>query len=276
MSELLIHNFELTPVEKFTVKVDNRAFLYGDGVFETIIYANGILRFWNDHWERLQQGIDTLGMRCTSDFNAQYLQTSIIKLIEANTLTTARVKISVWRKPGGLYTPETSEIDFIITASATSVPAITVKNKAGFVHDLSLSYSHISSLKTLSALPYVYAGNYRKQNKLDEVILFGENLQLAEAGAANIFLFHGTEVLTPTLESGCIAGIMRRQLLHILPHHGYVVTARVVSKEDLQHADHVITCNVAGISFLKSIEQFNFETENATLCHILKDTLHLV
>lgn len=276
MSELLIHNFEFIEKDKFTITADNRAFLYGDGLFETIIYAQGLLRFFDDHWQRLTQGIHTLGMSLPGNFTSDKLQALIIELIGSNKLTTARIKIQVWRKPGGLYTPDSDAIDFMITAAATSAPAINVKNKAGFVHDLSLSYSHISSLKTLSALPYVYAAHYRKQQKLDEVIILGENLQLAEAGAANIFLFHGTEVLTPTLESGCIAGIMRKNLLHILPHHGYVVTSRVVSKEDLRHASHVITCNVAGVSFLKSIEQFNFETENPTLYHVLRDTLGLV
>ena len=59
MSELLVHNFVFIPVDKFYVKADNRAFLYGDGLFETIIFDNGSLRFFEDHWERLTKGIQT-------------------------------------------------------------------------------------------------------------------------------------------------------------------------------------------------------------------------
>lgn len=45
-----------------TVPTDDRGLLYGDGLFETLVWRDGRLRFFDLHWQRLAQGCDALGL----------------------------------------------------------------------------------------------------------------------------------------------------------------------------------------------------------------------
>jgi len=78
----------------------------------------------------------------------------------------------------------------------------------------------VSAFKTLNALPYVLAGNYRKQLGVDEVILLDTHGHLAECVASNLFWLKDGMLYTPSLNTGCIGGIIRQQFFR----SGYPLT----------------------------------------------------
>ena len=52
---------------------------------------------------------------------------------------------------------------------------------------------------------------YAKENDYQNCILINEKKELVEALNANIFLIKGNEILTPSLDSGCINGIIQKK-----------------------------------------------------------------
>ena len=121
----------------------NRAFKYGDSLFETI-HANGTrLQFFEDHFIRLQKGMNTLKMIANSDFNPITIEKEIIRLLNKNKLYQgARIRLSIFRKDGGFYTPINNQIDYLIEATALELDCYKLNQKGlriGLFADISKS-----------------------------------------------------------------------------------------------------------------------------------------
>ncbi|GAB3717473.1 aminotransferase class IV [Spirosoma flavus] len=255
----LVYNSDVLYENDFSLSINDRAFQYGDGLFETIRYEQGTVWFWPDHFDRLTAGMAALGLQAPDHFTADILHQRITELVVANNLTNvvARIKIQVWRQAGGLYTPTTPKANVLITARSGHSFAITTKRHVAVYDTFRLSTSPVSAFKTLNALPYVLAGVYKEQNKLDDVILLDTNGNLAECLASNLFWYANHTLFSPSLQTGCINGIVRRQLLRSAPTLGISLIEGLYQPDVLTHADVVFCTNVMGIQWLRSINGLN-------------------
>ena len=236
----------------------NRAFSYGDGVFETMIIRRGTCALLSYHYKRLIQGLEVLEI--FPSFNENELEGFIWELsTKFKNSQVLRMRLQVWRKEGGLYTPEKKEGEFLLTASPQQKPD-WVKEKAAFSKTVQLSYSTYSSLKTLSALPYVLVGMERKQKELDEILLTDTKGNVAEAGSSNLFWLKDGIWHTPHLQAGCIAGVMRAYLLDQLAKNQIPVQEVLLPKEKLMEAEALVACNVTGIYTIKTLDYHTFDS----------------
>ncbi|GAB4023746.1 aminotransferase class IV [Spirosoma koreense] len=249
----LVYNSDVLAESAFQLSLTDRAFQYGDGLFETIRYENGQIWFWPDHFARLSAGMKALQLNPLHEFSAEALHQRILQLLSANELTNrpARIKIQIWRQPGGLYTPVQNEANLLISARPGAVFSISEKSSAGLYEAFRLSFSPVSRFKTLNALPYILAGLYKQQQHLDEVILLDTGGHLAECLASNLFWWSGQTLYTPSLHTGCIDGILRQQLLRVAPKLGIEIVQGLYSPEVLLQAEAVFCANVMGIQWLR-------------------------
>jgi branched-chain amino acid aminotransferase/4-amino-4-deoxychorismate lyase len=274
MSTKLIHNFSVIEGLLPNDFWQNRAFQYGDGLFETIMMRNGTVRFLADHFERLTGGMGALGMDVPEGFTPGYLRQAIEELALQNNLGgTARIKIHVWRSPGGLYTPESRNAEFMISLTALSQKPAPFKKKAIFYEDIRLSASAISRFKTMSALPYVMAGLARRQAGADEVILLDVYGHLAECGASNLLWLKEGTLYTPSVATGCIEGVMLKQIIRLARTHGLAVKQDLSFRDELFEADAVLCCNVAGVQFIENIAGYDLRKEPTPELRWLLDEL---
>ncbi|WP_266368308.1 aminotransferase class IV [Tellurirhabdus rosea] len=245
-----VFNGDVIPQNGGLFTADNRVFQYGDGLFETIRYEKGQLWFFSDHVERLRAGMMALKMLPNPVFTKQELQIQVLDLIARNQLSAepVRVKIQVWRRPGGLYTPATNEVDYLITVKPGQPFAVTEKTNLGIYPDFRLSPSPVSAYKTCNALPYVLAGLYRQEHGFDDVMLLDTHGHLAECMASNLFWFVGETLFTPSLETGCLGGVLRRQLLRHFP-----AQEGLFFPDTLEKADCLFCGNVAGIQVYRGL-----------------------
>lgn len=261
----LVYNSDIYPENDFRIPVNNRAFQYGDGLFETIRYEQGQVRFWPDHFARLSAGMTALQLSKSTDFTAEALHQRLLQLLSLNELSDqpARIKIQVWRQPGGLYTPATNEPELLITAQLGKTFSVTEKNQTGIYEAFRLYPSPVSAYKTLNALPYILAGLYKEQCALDDVILLDTEGHLAECVASNLFWLADQTLYTPSLQTGCINGILRRQLLRLAPEWGIAAAEGLYKPNTLRQADAVFCANVMGIQWLRHIHDVH-ETNAAS------------
>ncbi len=251
----------MVEADKIPVPVQNRAFQYGDGLFETMIWQNGKIRYLADHYQRLTAGMAALSLTVPPGLSARYLQNSISQLAKTCQLgDNARVRLQVWRKAGGLYTPDSQGIDFLLTVLPLVTPTISVKANVIFYEEVRLYHSAISSFKTSSALPYVLAGLARKAAHADDAILLDVHGHVAECVASNLFWLKNRVLYTPSLESGCVAGVMRKNVITQMQNDPIPIKEGLFKKESLLSADAVFCCNVAGMQWIESIEKSTFET----------------
>ncbi len=252
----LVYNSALLTKSDFRVDADDRAFQYGDGLFETMRYERGQLQFWPDHYQRLTQGMAALHLDRSDLFSAASLHEQIKALLAKNHLLdqTARVRMQVWRQPGGLYTPTSRAANLIITARSAPPFSITARDRIGLFDSVRLSPSPVSAFKTGNALPYVLAGLAKQDSELDDVMLLDTAGHVAECVASSLFWLADGTLFMPSLETGCIDGILRRQIIRLAAEEGIPRREGLFRPDVLAGADVVFCGNVMGIQWFRSIE----------------------
>jgi branched-chain amino acid aminotransferase len=234
--------------------MDNRAFQYGDAVFETLRVSGGKVYFWEDHYFRLMASMRIMRMEIPMAFTPEFLEATILDAVSAleKTAPAYRAKLIVWRKPGGKYRPEQREVDFSVLVEDLAQPFYTLSEGA---YEVELFKDHfvtsglLATLKTNNRALNILGAIFAEENGYENCLLLNEKKQVVEALNGNLFLVSGYTIKTPPLADGCLNGIARKQLLKILAQlPDYIVEERSISPFDLQKADELFITNViAGI-----------------------------
>jgi len=274
---LICHNFKIIPLENLKISLFNRAFLYGDGLFETIRVKDDNIFFLPDHFERLHIGMLALSLYPPSNLTPQYLSQTIYKLIEINNIgKNARVKIQVWRrndKNQTGYTPDNNDVDFFIYATKAQPSENTVKKNVLFFDDYKLHYSPLSRFKTCNSLPYILAGIEKSKHKVDDMILLDIEDNISECIDSNIFWIKDDILFTPSIKTGCVEGVMRKNIIITARQSNIKVEEVSAKKEELLNSGHVFTSNVSTIHPVVSIEHRNFSVDSGILELIVNNIL---
>jgi branched-chain amino acid aminotransferase len=232
------------------LKPSNRGFAYGDSVFETIRASHSKLLFWEDHYFRLMASMRILRMEIPMNFTMEFLEEQVAATLEANELTkaTARVKLSVFRNDGGLYSPEDHTVGFIIQASKIEEDFYLFHDQ-DYVIDLFKDFyvapGLLSTLKTNNRVLNVVGSIYAKENQLQNCLLLNTNKHVVEALNGNVFLVKGNIIKTAPLDDGCLKGIMRKQVLQVVEKwEAYTLVEDHISPFELQKADEIFITNV--------------------------------
>jgi len=252
---MINQNGSLTSAEDFTLSPDNRAFKYGDGIFDTLKFQDGEICFLEDHYFRLMSSMRMLRMRIPMDFTLDYYQEQIRTTLEANNLDhEGRIRVNVFRKDGGLYTPPSNEINFMIQVSV--LPKFNKQLvEIELFKDFPIASGLLSTIKTNNKMVNVLGSIFAKENDYQNCILINEKKEVVEALNSNIFLIKGKEVLTPSLESGCLNGIIRKRLIQMLKkHENFEVHELSISPFDLLKADEVFLTN--SIREIQSVDKY--------------------
>jgi len=243
----------LPETEKF-LNHENRGLRYGDALFETIRVTNSTIYFWEDHYLRLMASMRILRMKIPMNFTMEFLETEILKIIQANEYgnKATRVRISVFRKMGGLYLPETNTISFSIEVKPLEHSFFILNEEPYEVElfkDFYVNADMLSTLKSNNKIINVVGSIFANENGYDNCILLNQQKQVVELLNGNIFVVQNKEIKTPPLKDGCINGILRKKLLEILIKlENYTVKETSISPFELQKADELfLTNSIVGI-----------------------------
>ena len=239
-----IFNSRLTNIESIKLDIANRAFCYGDGLFETIVTGASRINLIDFHLDRLKKACELMQMK-PPVFTSTELLKMIQQLAKENGLQgTIRAKLQIWRDTGGLYTPTEKASSFLLQVAETNRPFFRQMGELGVSNTSSIHFTPVSFAKTISALPYVLAGIECRQRGLDDIILLNNEGHVSETHTSNIFWVKGDQVFTPLISTGCIAGIMRRYILEQIG-----VKQVTVIQEELQLADSIFSTNASGVAY---------------------------
>ncbi|GAA4023577.1 aminodeoxychorismate lyase [Hymenobacter glaciei] len=253
---MLLLNNTLLPTA--ALPLPNRGLAFGDGFFETLVFTAGHLRLAADHHARMQQAAKAFYLTLPEPLaTLEALETTLARLAQANALPDARLRLQLWRAGGGRYTPTTNTAEWLATAE----PFIADDNpiaKADFALETHSIYSPLSFCKGPQAWLYVRAAHERQQRGLDEIILCDAAGYVAEAGAAAMFWLKDDVLFTPALETGCVAGVRRAQVLRAARAAGVECRQGLYFKEELMGADAAFTANVASVRQLRQVGTTSF------------------
>lgn len=259
---MLNFNGELLAEKSLQLSPQNRGFKYGDALFETIKSTKNKIIFWEDHYFRLMASMRMLRMKIPMTFTLEYLEQEILKTISVhNEVPYYRVRLSVFRKDGGFYTPISNEVDFLIEVSSLNFQ--TKSTYSVDVYKDFFNYSGLlSTIKTTNRMINTLASIYAKENELDNCVLINENKGVVEVANGNIFILMGNIVKTPALTEGCIKGIIRKKVIEIIQKNPeFIVEETTISPFEIQKADEVFITNaIIGIQPVTNFKKKTFET----------------
>jgi branched-chain amino acid aminotransferase len=256
------YNGDLVAFDDVKITPNNRAYKYGDSVFETIKIINGKLVFWEDHYFRLMASMRMLRMRIPMNFTLEFLEEEILKIVSTKSENNLRVRLCITRKDGGFYTPTTNEIDYLIDSS--EIKFVTKdKYTLDLFKDFYVYSGYLSTIKTNNKLINTLASIFAKENELDNCILLNERKGIVEATNASLFLIKGTLIKTPLLSEGCLKGIAREKVINIIKSSSdYDIEEAVISPFEIQKADELfITNSIIGIQPVTNYRKKVFSTD---------------
>lgn len=236
----LLFNGQFLPAGSPVLDAGNRSYRYGDGLFETIKCRQQQLPLAALHHERLLKGLDELAIRPVPGLEAEALSSQLIELCRRNGCAElGRVRLSVYRQDdeGAGYLAEAGPL----------APDYHQWNERGWelgLHPhIRKAQDRLSNLKSASFLPYVLADRQARAAGWDDCLLLNSTGGICDTSRANIFLRHEDRWLTPALDQGCVAGVMRRHLIDTMRKLGEKIEEAAIQPQLLNEAEEVFLTN---------------------------------
>ncbi|HLT44422.1 MAG TPA: aminodeoxychorismate lyase [Luteimonas sp.] len=219
------------------IAADDRAFAYGEGLFETLRAHAGSLPWWDAHWARLAHGAQRLGLplpdpaHVRAEADAMFADggNGVLKLLLSR---------------GGVrgYAPPADAAPRWMLARHPLPPAHGAVH-AIWCHTRLALQPALAGLKHCNRLEQVLARRECDAAGADEGLMQDSDGHVVSATAANLFVLRNGAWTTPPVDRCGVAGICRAHLLVALGAR----EARL-DREAVETADAVFLCNaVRGI-----------------------------
>ncbi len=225
----------------------NRAFRYGDGVFESIRIINGEPVFFEHHFQRLISGAKALKIIIPESYSLEYFLKQIKLLNESNKIDLGgKARLTLYRDGAGTYKPQNNNAAFLLENESLSNNLYELNREGlivGTYQEMKKSIDLYSKFKTLNGLLYVVASTFAVENKLDDAFIINESGNIIESTSSNIFIVSNGVLYTPPLEDGCVGGIMRMNIINTALSNKITVYESSLSSRNLLNADEIFLTN---------------------------------
>ncbi len=235
----IVHlNGEYLPKEEAVVSVDDRGFLFGDGVYEvTPAFGGNFLRM-DRHMARLRRGLDALSL----EFDPAGVPALHEEMLRRNGLENAPMAIVYLQVTRGAaprthhYPPADTPPTVYAYAKAFQRPAPEEWGQGyGAVTYPDRRWNRCD-LKTLQLLPCAMAQEAARQAGEADAILVRDGMAL-EGSHNNLFFVFGRTVCTHPLSNQVLPGITREFVLELAAECGFQVAERPTTIEEMARAD---------------------------------------
>jgi branched-chain amino acid aminotransferase len=244
-------NGKFLPAAEALVPVNDRGFMYGDGLFETTRVAHGKAFRLAQHLERMVRGADYL--KIPLPYTSKEIQKFVAQLIEANAMPEAVLRVTLTRGAGERgYTPPANSGPATLVMTLHPLPPAPVDEPLQWSM-ITSSYhipasGAISSFKTTSKILHVFARIEAHERGADEALLLNTNGEVAETAGGNIFWVYQNSICTVPTGRGVLPGITRAVVLEICQAIGLETSKRVIKPQHLRNAEGIfVTQSVLGI-----------------------------
>lgn len=247
MSGIVFVNGALHPIDAAVLRADDRGFLFGDGVFETMRARDGRIVGIARHQRRLQRSLEALEIEVGP---ADALNDIAISVLIANALQGGEsyVRVSVSRGPGAGPRPPRAKQTALPTVIATARPiaARTQDARKGVagrcVRGLCRAWA---AHKHLGYLPSVLAHARCREigDAVAEPLLVDDHGRVVEGATSNVFARVGRRIATPPDDGRLLPGIARAIFMEATRRLGYDIVEAAITPTDLALADEAWITN---------------------------------
>ncbi len=191
------------------VSVADHGLTVGDGVFEAIKVVGGLPFALDRHLARLARSAAGLGL---PDVDDHAVRRGVAAVLEGQDLPLGRIRITYTGGPAPLGSGRGDHPPTVIVVAATmdEPPASTTVATVPWPRN---ERGALAGLKTTSYAENVVALAEAQRHGATEAIFANLAGHLCEGTGSNVFYVVDGELRTPTLVSGCLAGVTRALIL---------------------------------------------------------------
>ena len=245
------------------ISVQDRGFLYGDGLFETLAVRNGVALLWQRHMSRLQRGAERLHLPSPALATLEQEVSTLCQGVDR-----AVLKIIVTRGSGmrGYRPPAKTSPTRVLNLSEWPRELGPVDTGIALrVCRMRLSANPaLAGLKHLNRLEQVLARAEWGDEYAEGIMLDVAGLVI-EATAANVFAIERGVLYTPDLSQCGVAGVMRELVLERAAVLGIRCRIEPLPLERLYGADEVfLTNSLIGIRSVTRLEHRTYAIGETT------------
>ena len=233
-------NYQIKPEEKASISINERGFLFGDGVFETCRIDNQKIYNFSAHLKRLEEGLKAIKI----DFDLKDLEENINKLNKKNNLKEGLVRIYVSRGHGseGYYPKKNIKPLIIIQNKILPKKIEKPVNLWVSKYNKPCPNSMPINYKLAQGLNSTLAKLEAQENDCFDSILLNNKGKICETSSSNIFWVKNDILYTPDKNCGILLGTTRQKIIELSPIPVKKVKANL---EELLYSDEAFTSNVS-------------------------------
>lgn len=251
----------------------NRAFQYGDGIFETMRHHQHSTVFLSEHIKRLHASMRIMQLEPDERVNIDSIGQAIQQLSTKSGLLDARIRLQVFRAQGGYYRPRSSDFHILITCEplTESMYPMPIQSMSVDIYPYPVKVlSPQANLKSSSAAGYVLAALHGQNTGFDDSLILNSAGRVCESTHSNIFIFKNNAFQTPPLSEGCVAGIIREQVIALIHKAGFVLEERPLEIRDVETAEEIMLTNtIRGVGRVSRFRDTIYSYEKAKLLQTL-------
>ena len=226
------------------VSVDDRGFLFGDGVYEVTRVVRGQLFAQDRHLERLARGMRELELHWPTGVDAQELTGISERLLRDNDLLDGEAMVYVQVTRGGegiprqhVFPPSGTPATVFVSASRFKSPDELRVRGAAAITLPDVRWMRCD-LKTIQLLPNVVAKQRASQAGAYDAILVRDGV-VTEGAHTNVFVVLDGVLRTHAAGPGILGGITREIILEIACELNLPARAEAVRAAELPAAAEV-------------------------------------
>ncbi len=229
------------------VPVDDRAFHYGDGLFETVAIRNGQPRLWDMHLRRLRKGCNVLRMEMPDPdglLNSLSAALSDVSLDSHDCTVKLLVSAGPSERGYARRVPTRAEVYIGVFAAAPIAQQAYRDGVDTIICDTKLAVNSVTAgCKTLNRIEQVLARTECLESGVFEGFTLDAEGRLICGTMSNVFTVSDNLITTPSLERCGVEGVMRQFVLDTLRQGGREVSVRDMEQSELLAADEVFLSN---------------------------------
>lgn len=239
MRELVYLNGWIGTFEEAFVSVNDRGYIFGDGIYEVIKAYNGKMFTLEEHLQRLEASL--AAVEITSPYSKEEIAKISTDLLEKSGIKEALIYIQISRgiaPRNHIYEPDLKP-SLLITIRHIPTKVTKLYEEGAFIVSKAEFRWQLCNIKSISLQASVLAKNAAHKVGAQEVVFFLPNKTVTECGASNIFMIKNNSIYTHPANNRILAGITRQQVLEIAKKINLNIRIEPFSLDELYSADEV-------------------------------------
>ena len=262
MDRLIYHNDSIVDSAEIRLAPTIGGIVYGWGVVTNLRIDDSKPFAFDRHWERLIRHAERAHVAVP--VSRDRAEPALAELIKANSVEQGKARLMILKGDAGAWRIEKGrESEFLIFTSP-EVQRVGEPLAITLSPYRLLSSGPLAGVKQTAMLENLLAFDEARGRGFSEAVMLNERGEVVSAASGNIFWVEGDELLTPSLGTGCVAGVTRSFIQEIAAKVNiYMVEGSYPLQRVLESPEIFISSSLREIASVASFDFKNYDLQQA-------------